>query len=214
MGYLIFGALALFIIYKFYSIYLRKSRRNYIQNYRFKPIIKKRLLKTYPHLTQNDLNLVFKALRDYYELSLRAKNNLLAMPSQVVDVAWHEFILTTREYTHFCHNAFGKYLHHTPTEAMAKPQMAQKSIKRIWHLACQKEQINHLQPTTLPLLFAIDTILNIEDGFSYTLNCDPSKGEYCASHIACSSGGCSGGDSSSGDGAGCSSGCGGGCGGG
>jgi len=208
MEQLLFLLFALFIFYKLNAIYWRKSYRKFIQNYKFKSILKQRLLKTYPHLKDDEVNLVFQALREYFELSLNAKNNLLAMPSQVVDIAWHEFILNTREYTHFCNKAFGKYLHHTPTEVMREPRMAQESIKRIWKMACKKELISHLKPNKLPLLFAIDGMLNIEDGFKYTLNCDPNKGEYCASHVGCSGGGCSGSDS------GCSSGCGGGCGGG
>lgn len=214
MGYLIFGAIALFILVKINTIFVRKARYRYIQNYTFKPIIKKRLLKTYPHLTQSDLDLVFKALREYFKLSLHSKNSLLAMPSQVVDVAWHEFILVTREYSKFCKEAFGKYLHHTPTEVMNSKQKAQKSIQRIWRLSCQREGINPLNPTALPLLFAIDGVLNIEDGYRYALNCDPTKGEYCASHVACSSTQSSGSDAHDADSSGCSSGCGGGCGGG
>lgn len=220
-----FLLVALFIFYKLNAIYWRKSRRRFIQNYTFKPMIKKRVLKTYPYLSDSDLDLVFKALRQYFELSLNTKNNLLAMPSQVVDVAWHEMILNTREYTRFCHNAFGKYLHHTPTEAMEKPQMAQESIKRVWRVCCEREGINPLSPSALPLLFEIDKKLNIEDGFKYTLFCNGNSDEYCAAHIACSGGknsvykhkrggdkrgtNCSGGCAS-----GCSSGCGGGCGGG
>ncbi len=43
------------------------------------------------------------------------------MPSKIVDIAWHEFILRTREYTTFCHRAFGAYLHHSPDSTMDVP---------------------------------------------------------------------------------------------
>ncbi|MBN2825558.1 MAG: hypothetical protein JXQ76_09555 [Campylobacterales bacterium] len=216
MDYIIIALFAFFVLYKINRVLIRKSRRKYIQNYQFKPLIQKRLAKTYPHLNEQDTKLVFKALREYFELSLQSQNQLLAMPSQVVDVAWHEFILTTREYSKFCKEAFGSYLHHTPTEVMASKQKAQASIKRIWKMACQREGINPLQPATLPLLFGIDAMLDIEDGFKYALKCDPTKGEYCASHIACAGDshagdtGDNGTDGSSGDGGGCSGGCGGG----
>lgn len=36
----------------------------------------------------------------------------------------------------------------------------------------QVENINPRQPTRLPLLFALDTKLNIANGFRYTPNCD------------------------------------------
>jgi len=79
----------------------------------------------------------------------------------------------------------------------------------------------------LPFLFAIDGMLNIENGFIYHLNCMDANNEskntgYCASHIGCASGcsGDSGSDSLGGFGISClgdgdsgGSDCGGGCGG-
>jgi len=202
----------------------------YIKEYEFSRSIKNKLLDKYPHLDDEQIHLVFRALRDYFIFCHRANKRLVAMPSQVVDDAWHEFILFTRLYEHFCKKALGRFLHHTPTEAMQSPTMAQGGIKRAWRLACAKEHIDPKSPNRLPLLFSIDAILNIPNGFTYAINCKDSKSSYfgdgyCAGHIACG-GGCGGdsgapGDSSSGslfdnffdsDG-GCSSGCGGGCGG-
>ena len=153
------------------------------------------------------------------------------MPSQVVDDAWHEFILHTRVYKNFSQKALGRFLHHTPTEAMHSPTLAQEGIKRVWRLACAKEKINPIAPNKLPLVFAIDAMLNIPNGFIYALDCknksSPAYGTgYCAGHIGCSAG-CSG-SSGSGSGSGgffdgifdsgdsgssCGGGCGGGCGG-
>jgi hypothetical protein len=123
---------------------------------------------------------------------------MVAMPSQVVDVAWHEFILFTREYEKFSKKAIGGFLHHTPTEAMRTPTLAQEGIKRTWRLACANENISPSSPQRLPLLFAIDSLFNIDDGFTYSLNCkdksSPNYGSgYCAGHIGCTSG--CGGDS-------------------
>jgi len=143
------------------------------------------------------------------------------MPSQAVDVAWHEFILFTRAYQAYCARAIGRFLHHTPTEAMKTPTLAQEGIRRAWRLACAKEGIAPAAPTRLPLLFAIDGLLAIEDGYRYSLDCrdksSPLYGDgYCAGHIGCASG--CGGDSgcssdAGGDGGGDGGGCGGGCGG-
>lgn len=38
----------------------------------------------------------------------------------IVDEMWHNFILFTQEYQHFCQCYFGNYLHHTPATKAAK----------------------------------------------------------------------------------------------
>ena len=87
------------------------------------------------------------------------------MPSQVVDVAWHEFILFTRDYRDFCQRGLGRFLHHVPAEAMAAPTDAQEGIRRAWYFACRDEGIAPRQAHRLPLLFALDAELGIADGF-------------------------------------------------
>lgn len=192
------------------------SRLAYIAEYRFHPMLSKKVKMAYPHLSDRDVRLVFDALRDYFHICAQAKNRMVAMPSQVVDVAWHEFILSTRSYEAFSKKAIGRFLHHTPTEVMKTPTIAQEGIKRVWRLACAKEGISPSRPDRLPLLFAIDGLLNIADGYRYSLDCKSGNGVgYCAGDIGCSSGctGDSGSESISGSSCGASS-CGSGCGGG
>jgi hypothetical protein len=198
----------------------RSARTEFIDRYEFPHGIRARVRRRYPHLTDSDLDLVFSALREYFHLSRKAGRRMLAMPSQVVDIAWHEFILFTRNYEAFCAKALGRFLHHTPSEAMPSRMTASDSIKRTWRLACRRAGIDPLAATSVPLLFAIDGRLAIDDGFRYALNCTAlaaagSPPNYCASHIGCG-GGCGGGCSGSGCGGGGDSGGdgGGGCGGG
>ena len=205
---------------------LQKRRLQFIADYQFPLGLKTRFAKSHSALDAKSQDLVLAALRDYFTMCAQAQRQMVSMPSQIVDDAWHEFILFTREYNDFCVRAFGRYLHHTPAEAMETPTTAQQGIRRAWRLACKKENINPRAPDKLPLLFAIDGMLNIENGFVYSLDCMASeRHEYCVTHIGCgagcgSAGGCGGGcgdDGSSccGDGGGCGgSGCGGGCGGG
>lgn len=198
----------------FFFIYLvqRKAvitkREKLIKGFCFPKTITEKVHERYPHLSEEQLNSVLDALRDYFSICNIAGKRMVAMPSQVVDIAWHEFILFTRQYQLFCKEALGRFLHHTPAEAMQSQTHAQNGIKIAWKIACRKESIEPKSPHKLPLLFAIDARLKIPDGFNYSLNCKPLRNDhYCASHIGCRSGcgsGC-GGDSS---------GCGGGCGGG
>lgn len=47
----------------------------------------------------------------------------LAMMSDSVDEAWHQFILFTCNYTNFCTEAFGKYIHHRPTTSFTPAEL-------------------------------------------------------------------------------------------
>ncbi|GAA6151212.1 glycine-rich domain-containing protein [Pseudoteredinibacter isoporae] len=191
---------ALLAGYLYYQIRLQQQRK-YIGHFRFNSLIAKKIKTQYPHLSDEDVARVFSALRDYFTLCHMAKQKMVAMPSQVVDLAWHEFILITRSYQSFCQRAFGRFLHHNPSEVMSSPVRAQESIKRAWRLACAQKNIDPARPSQLPLLFSIDATLKIEDGFHYSLDCkrkantkvDSNKTyiDYCAAHIACASG-CSG----------------------
>ena len=198
----------------------RSAQKAFIENYEFNTAIGCKVRERYPHLAEPQTTLVLEALLEYFQICNQAGTRMVAMPSQVVDVAWHEFILFTRPYEAFCTAAFGRFLHHTPTEAMQSPTQAQGGIKRAWRITCDRSSISPSNPVHLPLLCAIDSELNIEDGFVYASNClDKSSpvyaSGYCAAHIGCASG-CAGdnGSSSSSDGVGDGSGCGGGCGGG
>lgn len=194
-----------------------KQRSHLIDSYEFPSRIRDKVASTYPHLDDQQVDLVMDGLRDYFHVCNVAGKRMVSMPSQAVDVAWHEFILFTKHYQQFCSKALGRFLHHTPAEAMSSPTMAQTGIKNAWRITCTREQIDPKTPDRLPLLFAMDAALAIPDGFTYALNCKtsdyrPGSYPYCASHIGCGSGCSSGGEGSDigGDG---DSGCGGGCGG-
>lgn len=222
-------ALTIIIAAIIYFVRSRPRRRaKYIDEFIFHPAVINKFREVRPDLTPEQEELVFAVLKDYFHIVNRAGRRMVSMPSQVVDDAWHAFILFTRGYQLFCNRAFGRFLHHTPAEAMSAPTQAGEGIKRAWRLACAHDGIDPKYPSRLPLLFSIDADLGIENGFFYTPNCRDGQqrlggsGYYCGSHIGCASG--CGGDSGSvtgdagggffdgfgGDGDG---GCGGGCGG-
>lgn len=210
----------LLLLFWWWTAAKRKRQRAFIAAYRFNPSIAKKVGERYPHLSPQQLKRVMEGLREYFQLCNQAKRRMVSMPSQVVDEAWHAFILFTRAYHKFCDEGLGRFLHHTPAEAMAAPTLAQDGIKRAWRIACSRERIDPARPDRLPLLFALDAELGITDGFFYSLDCsrDQEAGittSYCAGHIGCSSGcaGDSGAPDSGGSDAGADGGCGGGCGG-
>lgn len=190
--------------------FIKKSainkRKNFIDGFRFPQTIKNNVMQAYPHLTDTQADQVMRGLKAYFHSCNMAGNKMVSMPSHVVDVAWHEFILFTKQYQLFCSHALGRFLHHIPAEAMAAPTIAQQGIKLAWRLSCQRENINPDAPSHLPILFKIDAELKIPNGFFYTKDCKNANGNgYCASHI----GSCAGGPGVDGDLSGCSGGCGG-----
>ena len=183
----------IFLGYGYLHYRKRRSRQlSYIKEYHFHHAIKSKLLGKHSQLTEEQVHLVFRGLRDYFLMCNCAGKKNVAMPSRVVDDAWHEFILFTRSYKQFCRKSLGRFLHHTPTEAMTSPTIATEGIKRAWRLACAREHINAANPNRLPLIFAIDGMLGIQNGFTYSPNCrdkrSPNSSDYCAGHIGCASG--------------------------
>jgi hypothetical protein len=211
----IIGVLAL-LAAVFWRNWSRQRRAAYLDRFPLQRLLDQRLAARRPELSAEQRGEVFAALNDYFHLCRQAGRRMVSMPSQAADDAWHEFILFTRQYDSFCRHAFGRFLHHTPAEAMRTPTQASDGLKRAWRLACARERLDPKAPERLPRLFALDAALGIAGGFVYRLDCLAANGgasgaDYCASHIGCGSG-CSGdsGSSDSADGGGDGGGCGGG----
>jgi hypothetical protein len=149
---LVTGAVLLGFIY--FAVRANKARQlKYIEQYHFHNGIRRKLAQKHPQLTEPQLDMVFQGLKDYFRICRQAKRRMVSMPSQVVDDAWHEFILSTRIYEKFCSKAMGHFLHHTPAEAMPTPTLAKAGIKRAWRLACALEQINAKKTGSLAAAF-------------------------------------------------------------
>jgi hypothetical protein len=58
-------------------------------------------------------NKLFEEMKQYLASTQTTSGH--RSPSKAVDLAWHEFILFTRDYTEFCHQYFGCFVHHVPT---------------------------------------------------------------------------------------------------
>ncbi len=188
-----------------YRKWIAKSRLQFLEQYRMPDAVVDRFRQQHSGLDDAQVGLVREGMRQYFQICLNARGRFVSMPSQVVDDLWHGFILFTRHYREFCNKAFGRFLHHTPVEAMASPHQASAGIRRTWFHACRLEGIDPKQPERLPLLFALDAQLGIANGFVYSLNCantaTSSGNSFCASSIGCggSAGGCMG-DAGAGDG--------------
>ena len=133
--------------------------------------LKIKLRGIYPQLSDKDIYLVERGLRQFFLACLRSKKAFVAMPSKAVDAMWHEFILHTQAYKDWCELALGWFLHHTPAEALGKQAKGNDGLRRAWYWACRDEAINPKAPSRLPLLFALDAKLAIAGGFTYQADC-------------------------------------------
>jgi uncharacterized membrane protein YgcG len=62
-------------------------------------------------------------------LDLAAGSKKLISPPEPVDVAWHAFILHTRDYEAYCRERFGRVIHHEPAGA-PDPAAYRRAYKR------------------------------------------------------------------------------------
>ncbi len=198
----------------------RVVRERFIRAYMFPPGVFQKFHAARPGLEVKDQQLVARALRHFFLAWLKGGCRRVAMPTQVTDDLWHEFILFTRDYQRFCDKAFGQFLHHTPAVKLGRVKADNEGLRRVWWFSCLEENIDPRKATRLPLLFAIDRKLAIPGGFVYELDCrraprdvaqGAAGGTQCAEAFGDSSvdGSTDGLGCTSGDSGGCSGGCGG-----
>jgi hypothetical protein len=196
-------------------------RRQFVREASFPRFLAAKLRAAYPQLQERDCDLVLRGLRQFFMAHLRSGRQFVAMPSKLVDAAWHEFILHTQGYQRWCAAAFGGLLHHTPAEVLGQDARRNDGLRRTWYWTCKEESIDPRTPARLPLLFALDAKFGIEGGFRYVPDCkdidaQAASGTHCGSSFGDSggvsgdSGGFGGSESSGGDGGDGGSGCGGG----
>jgi hypothetical protein len=118
---------ALFIALRAWEM---SKRRQFVRESLLPRFISGKLREKYPHLSVSDTDLVMRGLRQFFITYLRSGKQFVAMPSQVVDAAWHEFILHTRGYESWCDVAFGKLLHHSPAEVLGKSAARNDGLRR------------------------------------------------------------------------------------
>ena len=136
-----------------------KRRRAFIERYEFPAALRAKLREQLGN--EHQVAGALDGLREWYLACLHANGEMLGMPSKAVDIAWHEMILMTRAYHAFCDRAFGRYLHHSPDSVMDEPM--RDSLART--LAAVDGRSAAI--AGVPLLFAIDGQLGVEDGYSW-----------------------------------------------
>jgi hypothetical protein len=170
-----------------WKLRMARLREHHIRTFAFPRGVFAKVIAKYPHLSQKDMALVSHGLRQFFLAYLRGGKQHVAMPSQVADELWHEFILCTRHYQDFTRQAFGGFLHHTPSVVLSSMSRSNAGLRRCWRHVCLEENINPRKPSRLPLLFALDKKLLIANGFHYVAECSgvSREGESGSTTVYC-----------------------------
>ena len=166
---LVLGAFLLGIIIYISRAVKLSQRRNFIRHYKFPPGLLQKLQVRHPQIQAKEFSLIAQALRQFFLGYLLSNKQPVGMPSRIADDLWHEFILYTKQYAEFCQQAFGEFFHHTPAAAMGAHKETNTGLRRIWWYCCKEENIAPRKPLRMPLLFALDSKLNVTHGHRYTL---------------------------------------------
>ena len=144
-----------------------------------------RIRRHHPSLGDDDVARVESGLRDWFAVCAATGGRQVAMPSPVVDDLWHEFLLFTRDYASFCDAAFGRFLHHTPTEAMTQDEYDGQAVAL--RTTYEAALLRH-RGAGLPALFCLDAQLGLPGAPRYVEHCGAlagctANGAVCLAHL-------------------------------
>lgn len=69
----------------------------------------------------------FDAMQQFLQVCATATRPV--SPSLPIDSAWHAFILHTRDYTEYCQERFGRFIHHQPSGNGARVESRENYIR-------------------------------------------------------------------------------------
>lgn len=123
-----------------------------------------KMLDKYPKMKENDYRTALEGLFCWFEICKGHPKKLKPMPSVSIDDMWHFFILHTKQYSIFCEEFFGYFLHHSPDDVAVSKNETNEEIKilSLWILACEMEYLNPIDTNSKPSLFYSDVLFGIK----------------------------------------------------
>jgi hypothetical protein len=111
------------------------------------PFLTEKLLKERIVHTAKEAEALFLEVKKYIVLVRSDETKIWEMYSLRVDEAWHQFILFTTQYTTFCRRFFGRYVHHSPSNA---PEARGQKAVPVASFAMFRERYEEFFGSSLP----------------------------------------------------------------
>ena len=92
-------------------------------------LLNKIILNSKAECRENAAAALVETLRFLFLCSISSSS---LTPSKHVDDVWHEFILFTRTYQHFCEAKFGNFVHHQPTNDQTNELKQYRTTLRLY----------------------------------------------------------------------------------
>ena len=81
------------------------------------PFLLEKLLKERIAETTQEADALFSEVKKFIVLARSDETKIWEMYSLRIDEVWHQFVLFTAQYIEFCQRFFGRYVHHSPSNA-------------------------------------------------------------------------------------------------
>jgi hypothetical protein len=123
------------------------------------PFLTEKLLKARIAQTSGEAEALFMEAKKYLVLAQSDHTKIWQMHSLRVDEAWHQFILFTAQYADFCQRFFGRYIHHSPSNA---PKAEKAKATPVASFAEFRARYQELFGSALPDLWYDERCITLE----------------------------------------------------
>ncbi|ENX32073.1 hypothetical protein F889_03973 [Acinetobacter colistiniresistens] len=162
-----------------------------IDQFKFDPVFWERFRFRYPEVSLKQRQLVEAGFKDYLALHVIRKQ-AYAMPSHAVDALWHVMLEFPKQYQDLCKQTLGRPLHHQPNDGSTTSKQQTQQFFEAWRVSCGLHAYQPRNTLLLPRLFAVDQVLNWQDGQYFDLELmTKDYMHYLQAQSSSSSSGCS-----------------------
>ncbi len=124
------------------------------------PYLIEKLLKERIVRSTDEAEALFAEVKKYIVLVRTDTSMIWEMHSLRVDAAWHQFVLYTLQYSEFCQRYFGRYIHHSPSNAPEVKRAGAAPLSPVATFAMFRQRYEELFGQPLPDVWLDETSVN------------------------------------------------------